>query len=163
MSPTFPAKFLCCYGAHRTNELCSLAYITDEVAFALTNALVNNSSLRELRLCDNPDVTAAGWASFSFILRIPHSALKVINLGGNRINDNAMMSFADALANNIKLKRLYISLNPVSGYSDSGITSNGLASFTHLMCDTPSVLSTYHSNHTLEMLGHGVCDDEKLP
>jgi hypothetical protein len=62
------------------------------------------------------------------------------------------MSIADALAKNKQLKRLYIDLN-------HGITSNGVAASTHLMCNTSSVLSTYHSNHTLGTLGY----DEKLP
>jgi hypothetical protein len=153
-----------CNGNHETNDPCSFPYITDEVTRALANALVNNSSLRELHLYGNPDVTAAGWASFSWsILRIPHSALEVIDLGDNRINDNAMISIAYALANNNMLKRLYFDPDPIPGYSD-GVTSNGFAALTHLLCNKSSVLSTYHSNHTLEVLGRGVWDDdEKLP
>jgi Leucine-rich repeat (LRR) protein len=68
--------------------------ITDEVAAVLTNALANNSKLRELDLGYNRDVTATGWVGFSTVLRNPNSALEILDLGGNRINDHVMTSFA---------------------------------------------------------------------
>ena len=46
--------------------------ITDEVAAVLTNALANNSRLRELDLSNNCDVTTTGWVGFSTVLRNPN-------------------------------------------------------------------------------------------
>ena len=60
--------------------------ITDEVAAVLTNALANNSMLRELGLVSNRDVTATGWVGFSTVLHNPNSALEILDLRGNRIN-----------------------------------------------------------------------------
>ena len=108
--------------------------ITDEVATALRNALTNNSRLRELGLVSNRDVTATGWVGFSTVLRNPNSSLEKLDLRGNRINDHVMTSFADALANNNMLREL------------------GYASFSNIFCNNASILSTFHSNHSLEKL-----------
>jgi hypothetical protein len=88
--------------------------ITDEVAAVLTNALANDSRLRELDLSCNPDVTATGWVGFSAVLRNPNSALEKLDLRGNRINDHVMTSFADALANNNMVRELNLDLENVS-------------------------------------------------
>ena len=45
--------------------------ITDEVAAVLTNALANNSKLRELDLGYNRDVTATGWVGSRLFCAIP--------------------------------------------------------------------------------------------
>ncbi len=55
------------------------------------------------------------------------------------------MSFADALANNTKLRELKCD-------SFYHVTSDGYAAFTSLLCNTLSIQSTYRSNHTLERL-----------
>jgi len=124
--------------------------ITDEVAAVLTNALANDSRLRELDLSCNRDVTATGWA----VLRNPNSALEKLDLRGNRINDHVMTSFADALANNNMLRELNLDLENVS--------YDGYAAFINILCNNASILSTYHSNHSLEKLCH-TDDESSLP
>ena len=63
---------------------------------ALTNALLNNCTLKELTIYENPDVTPAGWANFSTVLRNPTSALEVLKVWSDSINDEVLYSFAGA-------------------------------------------------------------------
>ena len=123
--------------------------ITDEGIDALANVLINNSRLRELSLRRNQNVTAAGWVTLSSALRDPNSALEKLDLSRNRINDNVMASYADALSTNSKLRELKLDLD---NNSNSIITTESYAVFAHILCNISSVLSTYHSNHTLEKL-----------
>jgi hypothetical protein len=107
------------------------AAITDEVAAVLTNSLGNDSRLRKLSLVSNRDVTATRWVGFSTVLRNPNSSLEKLDLRGNHINDHVMTPFADALANNNMLREL------------------GYAAFSNILCNNASILSTFHSNHSL--------------
>jgi len=71
--------------------------LIDDIAInALTNALLNNSMLKTLSCYENPAVTPAGWMNLSAILRNPTSALEVIYVRNNSINDEVIYSFADA-------------------------------------------------------------------
>ena len=63
---------------------------------ALTKALLNNCTLKELTIYENPDVTPAGWANFSTVLRNPTSALEVLYVRADSINDEVLYSFAGA-------------------------------------------------------------------
>jgi len=128
--------------------------ITDEVAAVLTNALANNSRLRELDLSYNHFVTATGWVGFSTVLRNPNSALEKLNLRGNRIIDHVMTSFADALANNNLLRELNLDLENVS--------CDGYAAFNNILCNNASILRTYQSNHSFEKLCR-TDDESSLP
>ena len=120
---------------------------------ALTNALLDNSILKELSVDDaetdgNHYVTSTGWMNFSSVLRNPTSALEVLTVWSGSINDEVMHSFADALANNNKLREL----NVGKEYTD--ITPDGYAAMTNLLCNKSSILNTFNSNHTLEMRSH---------
>jgi Ran GTPase-activating protein (RanGAP) involved in mRNA processing and transport len=114
---------------------------------ALTDALLNNSMLKFLSISGNPDVTPAGWVNFSTVLRNPTSALEVLKVWSNSINDEVLYSFAGALASNKKL----IGLDPTS-VAYRKVTSDGFAAFTNVLCDTSSILNTFNSNHTLEII-----------
>jgi hypothetical protein len=74
----------------------------------------------------------------------------VIYVSNDSINDEVMQSFADALASNNKLREL----NIFTVIAHNHITPDGYAAMTNILCDTSSILSTYHSNHTLEELCH---------
>ncbi len=119
----------------------SNAIIFDEVAAVLTNALANNSRLRELDLSYNHFVTATGWVGFSTVLRNPNSALEILHLSDICINDNVMTSFADGLANNNLLRELNLDLEIIS--------CDGFTAFSNILCNNASILSTYRSNHSL--------------
>jgi Ran GTPase-activating protein (RanGAP) involved in mRNA processing and transport len=122
--------------------------ISDIGINALTNALVNNRMLKELSIDENPYVTPAGWANFSNVLRNPTSALDLLKVWGGSINDEVMHSFADALANNNKLKELNIGSIALR----RNITSAGYLPMTNILCNTSSIIGTFNSNHTLEKL-----------
>jgi hypothetical protein len=96
----------------------------------------------------NPAVTTAGWVDFSTVLRNPTSALEVIYVSNDSINDEVIQSFADALANNNKLREL----NICTVIAHNHITADVYAAMTNILCDTSSIQSTYHSNHTLEII-----------
>jgi hypothetical protein len=57
-----------------------------------------------------------------------------------------LSSFAEALANNNKLKELKV------GHYNNDVTSAGYAAFTHILCNTSTILNTFDSNHTLAKL-----------
>ena len=85
-----------------------------------------------------------GWGSRLFCAILTNSALEKLDLGRYRINDHVMISLADALANNNMLRELTLDLENVS--------YDGYAAFSNILCNNASILSTYHSNHSLEKL-----------
>jgi hypothetical protein len=74
--------------------------MSDTVIGALIIALTNNSRLKKLKLGWNPHITAAGWVVFLTILQTPNSALEVLHLLQNSINNLVQISFANELGNN---------------------------------------------------------------
>jgi hypothetical protein len=62
------------------------------------------------------------------------------------------------LASNSSLKELELDL---CNYS-SGVTSEGYAALTRMLCNSSSIVSTYHSNHTTKKLC-SLSDECKLP
>ena len=121
---------------------------TDEAVGALANVLVNNSRLRDLDVRNNTDVTNQGWIILAAILRNPNSALERLDISGSSINSGITIAFADALMNNSRLKELYL------GQFGSRMTSDGNEAFTHLLCNTSSIIETFQSNHTLTTLSN---------
>ena len=121
---------------------------------ALTHALINNCTLKELTILSivgGPGVTPAVWVNFSTILQNPRSALELIFVRCSQsINDDVVQSFVDALANNNKLREL-----SVENIFRENIISEGYAAMRNMLCDTSSILNTFNSNHTLEK----ICDE----
>jgi Ran GTPase-activating protein (RanGAP) involved in mRNA processing and transport len=139
-------------------------YFTDEMIGALTNALVSNSSLRELKLTNVfEEVTAEGWETLSSILRNPNSALRILDLRYCLINDQVAIHFAHALVNNTMLQVLDL----VENCEDEDEDIRDYAAFVQMLCDNSTILSTYQSNHTLERLSgddlYGNCYESDLP
>ena len=118
---------------------------TDEGIAILANALVHNDRLRVLDISSNANVTEAGWTAFSTVLSRPNSALESLYMTTkyDGINNNVVVAFAEALALNNRLKELTFSCS---------ILSDGRATLSRLLCNTSSIMSTFHSNHTLERL-----------
>jgi hypothetical protein len=119
-------------------------HINDKVAAVLSYALTNNNRLRILRVCAR-SLTPTGFMAFSTLLRNPSSTLERLDLRGSRVNDQVMISFANALTNNRRLRELDLSLG-------SDITSDGYTAFTNTLGNRSSIMETYQSNHTLEKL-----------
>ena len=83
----------------------------------------------------------------STVLHNPNTALEKLYLHANHIHDSVMiMSFSDSLANNRRLKKLDC------GPFQDRVTFRCHVAFTHILSNNSSILSTYHSNHTLEKL-----------
>jgi hypothetical protein len=123
--------------------------ITNGILITLARALNNNSRLKELCLQGSSSVTPKGWKTLSRVLRNPNSSLEILDLRNNRMNDKVVVSFAEALANNHRLRELKLDLY----YKRiSNLTSDGLAAFYRLLCDNTSITNTYYSNHTLERI-----------
>ena len=116
---------------------------TNEELEALTDALETNSRLKILRLSANNSISTDRLMDFVAVLRNPTSNLEILVLYGSHINDTVMNSFADALTTNHKLQQLSF------GNCDS--VNGGYAALTRTLCNKSSILSTYRSNHTLNM------------
>jgi hypothetical protein len=130
-------------------------HINDEVVAVLSYALTNNNRLRKLRVCARR-LTPTGFMAFSTLLRNPSSTLERLDLRGSRVNDQVMISFANALTNNRRLRELELSLG-------SDITSDGYTTFTNTLANRSSIMKTYQSNHTLEKLCGEYDEILKLP
>ncbi len=113
----------------------------------LANVLAHNGSLKRLGLCSNPAVTPATWMAFATYLQSPSSALEELDLSNNSINDDALLLFVDALADNNMLRKFDFSHN-------TAVTDAGWMALRHLLCNRSSIIDTYHSNHTLEEVGY---------
>jgi hypothetical protein len=124
--------------------------LDDELIQSLANALANNGLLRKLNLSNNWQITNVGWETFAAVLRNPNSSLEKLDLSPIEISDQAMMFFAGSLTNNITLTDLILDHDP----DEQGrhIKPVGCAAFIRMLCGDSSILSTYHSNHTLERL-----------
>jgi len=116
--------------------------IDDEGLEYIVNALANINTLQELNLGFNPSITMKGWKRVSTLLNMPGSTLQKLIVSTNNIRDEGALVFANALVNNSTLKLL--------GIQNIGITTEGWAPFSKLLCDTSSVNNTYLSNHTLK-------------
>ena len=88
------------------NLYLSSCEINDEAVTSIANALVNNNVLRGLKLCNNSQITTAGWKTFFSVLGNPNSALKKLDVSCNAIDGDAMMALIDSLADNESLIEL---------------------------------------------------------
>jgi hypothetical protein len=119
--------------------------INDEALDGFRNSLMNNRRLKNLHLAKFPNVTTAGWTSFSAVLRNPNFLLEKLCLGwgDGSYDDVVVNSFADALTNNKRLRELEINCR-----------IENFAPFTRIVCNSSSIMSTYNSNHILCELNH---------
>jgi hypothetical protein len=133
-------------GTDSVLESLSLYQIDDDEITALSDALENNSNtkLKEFHL-QSDMITFEAWIALSTVLSFRTSMEKMYLASDSyhSINDDVLISFAEALVNNKVLRELEL------GNDFSGITSIGYAAFTRLLCNSSSIMSTYQSNHTL--------------
>ena len=114
----------------------------EDVAY-LSNSLANND---KLQLLDASGCRGRGWEALSNALHSPVSALEKVNLRFNGISDDILASFANALMHNSnsKLKELQL--------DDNSITVNGWKNLANALCNTSSIMDTFQSNHSLQMV-----------
>ena len=111
----------------------------DHTLASYVDVLVDNGKLRELQLRSNRDVTAAGWDTFSTVLRSHTSVLEEFHIGNNILNDQVIVSFSDALAHNNKLWVLDLS-------DVDGVTELGWNALINLLFNQSSIDGAYNSN-----------------
>jgi hypothetical protein len=75
----------------------------------------------------------------------------MLDLSGNNISDQTLVSFAQALTSNKRLRKLVIGVNTQTWYNAFKI-SGGYIAFCRLLCSKLSIMDTYQSNHVLEKL-----------
>ena len=126
--------------------------INDDGIEALVPALATCSRLESMNICESPSITTRGWQRFATILESPNSNnLESISIASNNVDDEAVATFANALANNCRLKQL---INPA-------ISTRGWLAFSKVLCNTSSVNTTFLSNHTLWYMGVEVYENEE--
>jgi Ran GTPase-activating protein (RanGAP) involved in mRNA processing and transport len=118
--------------------------INDEALGVLAEG-IENFRLETLDLSNNNMITSSGAAVLAPIFRLENSSLKEINLSRAKIEDSEAKAFAEALAGNESLARLF--------FDYTNLTASGWSEFSILLCDTSSVNSVYLSNHTLKEIG----------
>lgn len=134
---------------------------TYEVLVALTSALTNNSQLKELTVCKNIysiDEAPLELVVFSNVLCNPNSALEILDLGMHRIDDQTIISFAEALSRNHRLRQLTMNLCQSNTY----VTSVAYDALFQLLCNKASIMDTYLSNHILQIISDDY-DEAFLP
>ena len=124
------------------NELhLQLCNITNEQLLPMMGAVREHRSLEEFGLSDNR-IGNNGCDAIATLLEDPNSNLHSLNLTRNVIGNEGASTLANGLANNTKLRELYLGVNQVD--------QSGVDIFSKLLCDVSSINSIYSSNHTLE-------------
>jgi len=118
--------------------------INDEEVEVLVDAVTNVNTLQELNLAWNQTITIKGWKTVATLLEMSDTKLEILRIHCNMIGDEGALVFANALVSNSTLKTLDLDGN--------GITSEGWAPFSKLLCDTSTVNKTFMSNHTLRSI-----------
>lgn len=116
--------------------------ISDDVAGQIAHVLADLPNLYNLKLCHISSITPSGWAPFSAVMRNCPSLVH-IDLGLNKIGDEAAAAFASALSesNNTTLETLNLESNPSIG-------PVGWQAIADLVCK-PRIADALNSNHTL--------------
>ena len=126
--------------------------IDNEGVAALSRSFAYMRSILSLDLIDNRSITTTGWLVLTTLLQSPISLIKEINIYNNNINDEVLIAFATALADNTKLQTLWLK-------ADGAITLRGWDALSQLLCNKSSIDSIYSSNHTLR----NICPEASAP
>lgn len=113
--------------------------INDEHMLPLVEAL-RDSSLEDLDLGRNR-IGSVGCNALASLLRDPNNNLHTLDLSYNQIGDDGAVAIANSLANNTKLKCIYLPNNSLG--------QKVMDIFSKVLCDKSSINATYSSNHTL--------------
>ena len=117
--------------------------ISYEQLLAIVEAVRGHHSLEQLYLYGN-GIGNAGCIAIATLLSDPNSNINHINLGRNAIDNEGATILANVLANNTKLRNLYMYHNPI----DQGTED----AFARILCNKSSIKQIYSSNHTLKEL-----------
>jgi Ran GTPase-activating protein (RanGAP) involved in mRNA processing and transport len=78
---------------------------------SLTNALVNNCRLKELKLRGSKKVTPTGWHNLFQLLQRPSCGLESLDIGACDLTDETVQSLANAISHGSSLRELGLCLN----------------------------------------------------
>ena len=123
--------------------------IDDDDVASMVEALNSFGSLELLDLWKVP-ITSSGWVAFFNLLAQPGSVLerlKKLDLDGRNINDEVMVSIANALVNNASLEKIDWC------FSDS-VTKRGWSALETTLCNKTSIETICNSNHTFNNIHH---------
>lgn len=87
----------------------------------------------------------AGCETLATLLKDSNCSLQRLSLSRNHLSDDGATAIANSLANNATLIKFYIQTWSIN-------TRVVQDAFTDVMCNTSSIMDTYHSNHTLQTL-----------
>jgi hypothetical protein len=118
----------------------------DDQGLQALAAGMNNSALEFLYLSGNL-ITAVGLRSLSTYFQSERCCLETLSLYWVNLGDAGVVALADGLIGNKSLTSLRFHPH------QSGITHDGWAAFSKLLCDPSSSNSTYHSNHIIKRIG----------
>ena len=119
--------------------------ITDEQLLPIVVAIRGGckTSLEDLHFSFNR-IGNAGCHALATLLEDPHCSLQSLYLMRNQYDTEGATAIANSLANNTKLKRLYLDGNLFE--------TSAVDTFCTVLCNTSSVNDTYCSNHTLVVI-----------
>jgi len=118
----------------------------DDQGLQALAAGMTNTKLEALYLSDNL-ITGVGLRSFSTYFQSESCCLNTLFLYRVNFGDEGAVALAEGLMGNKSLKCL--DFDP----DESGITGVGWAAFSKVLCDPTSINNTYHSNHSIVMIG----------
>lgn len=98
----------------------------DAGALQLCEGLRSNSSLTKLQL-SYCEVGADGAAALAEVLSMPTCALKSLDVSGNRLGSEGMLSLVSGLASNTKLEELNLADNNIGATLDSSASEDAMA------------------------------------
>ena len=132
--------------------------MTDENLQSLVESIRGLSLLEKLDLQQTRTIGSIGCQAISTLLEDPHCNLLTLNICCSGINNIGAVIIANSLANNNKLKEIFLH-NIGIGKS---IIEDALS---NILCNATSVNSLVKSNHTLEVLymGRLVLEDIQRP
>ena len=119
--------------------------MTDEQLFPMVEAIRGHRSLVQLYLKRNR-IGNAGCGAIATLLSDPISNLHTLNLTNNHIGVDGATILVNALLNNAKLQKLYLTMNPSNQSTRGGC-------FLQLLCNVSSINNIHSSNHSIETLG----------
>ena len=116
----------------------------DEDLVNLTQALVSGRSCSLKRLYLGNIQSISDWGPLTTLLQNPFSNLEELDIGNRIMSDEEIVSIANSLVGNTKLKYLILRKRRRAIWEDS---------FIRLLCNESTIIDTFNSNHTLEWIG----------
>jgi len=127
----------CCKNLRLINLSCD---ITDELLLPIVESVRGHTLISDLYLGRNR-IGNAGGEAIATLLREPNNNFQYLDFSYNQIGDDGAVAIANSLANNTKLKCIYLPNNSLG--------QKVMDIFSKVLCDKSSINATYSSNHTL--------------